>query len=98
MPDPMDWLLEALDPELHHDVQALAAKAGVSTQEISERLLRLGMVAPELRDCLVAAHFDELWADGLVDEGYSRLPHIAHAEATLAAYDAALKGDPDAHK
>jgi len=50
MPDLMDWLLEALDPELHHDVQALAAQAGVSTQEISGRLLRLGLESQALLD------------------------------------------------
>ena len=64
MPDPMDWLLETLDPELHHDVQALAAQAGVSTQEISARLLRLGMVTPELYRSASEAAAGCPWCEG----------------------------------
>ena len=54
MPDPMDWLLETLDPELHHDVQTLAVQQGVSVQEISELLLRLGMAAADLSPSAMA--------------------------------------------
>jgi len=42
MTDHMDWLLETLDPELHHTIRKLAAEHSVSVQDISVRLLRLG--------------------------------------------------------
>jgi len=92
-PDPGEALIRSF-VALVEERDTLRSELDAANAE-NARLLRLGRVAGELRDCLVDAHFGELWTDGMVDEGYIKPLRIARAEAALAAYDAALKGDPD---
>ena len=77
-----------VDIALHRQVKILAAEQGVSMKALTERLLRLGMVAPGLYAAL---------------DSFPGWDALAHYETVapryaLAAYDAALnpEGDPDA--
>ena len=78
----------AIDPKMHKQVAIAAATEGTSMKALTERLLRLGMVAPGLYAAL---------------DSFPGWDALAHYETVapryaLAAYDAALnpEGDPDA--
>ena len=66
--------------DLHRSIKILAATEGISMKALTERLLRLGMVAPDLAGAL-----DDCERGGDVYEDI-------RARKILAAYDAALAG------
>ena len=73
--------------EIHQQIKITAATEGTSMKALTERLLRLGMVAPGLYAAL---------------DSFPGWDALAHYETVapryaLAAYDAALnpEGDPD---
>jgi len=68
----------AIDPVLYRQVRIMAAEQSITMKALTERLLRLGMVAPALADALNA-----------VIEAHCIQPHNVDL-AAIAAYDAAL--------
>ena len=82
----------AIDPEMHRQIAVAAATEGVSMKSLTERLLRLGMVAPEMSTALILVR--RLGIKSLL--GAYAANRAVHE--SLAAYDAALnpEGDPNA--
>ena len=78
-----------IDPKLHQQIKIAAAEQGISMKSLTERLLRLGMVAPdvarELRNMTTQIAYDTV-------DSYD----LHCADELLAAYDAALEGESDA--
>ena len=93
----------AVNRELHHRMRILAAEQSISMKALTERLLRLGMVAPELARLIEHIGFcwdaeQNLmcpWCEGCWG-AYQPIGmrHDADcpAQAALAAYEAALNG------
>ena len=83
----------AIDPKMHKQVAIAAATEGCSMKALTERLLRLGMVAPELCKAIELADRQMPRQRGNLDY------EIAKGSLELAwiAYDTALnpEGDPD---
>ena len=75
--------------EIHQQIKITAATEGTSMKALTERLLRLGMVAPEMSTALVLVR--RLGIKSLL--GAYAANRAVHE--SLAAYDAALEGDPD---
>ena len=90
------------DLDLHRSIKILAAEQGISMKALTERLLRLGMVAPELARLLdeIGFYWDGkqemacTWCGGLFILISDQILHgdDCPVQAALAAYQAALDG------